>query len=121
MRPSQSEINKFKESLDPDEKIIFSQQETQVGMNGIVNTKMSQEQIDFELSLKKWTKKGDKEYEQHIEGWRPYYLHFIESENKWRLKQWGVEFSLLVFDELNEDTLINVFITCSTYAKEMPW
>lgn len=82
---------------------------------------MDREQIENELILKKWEKKGDKEYEQIIEGWRPYYLHYIESERQWRLKQWGMGMSIATFNELNEESITDIFQLCSQYAKEMPW
>lgn len=77
--------------------------------------------INFELAQKKWVRKSDTEYEQDLPGWRPFYLHFIESENQWRLKQWGLGYSILTVPVLDEETLPEIFAACSRYAKKLPW
>jgi hypothetical protein len=82
---------------------------------------LSTEQIDHELALKGWKKMNDEEYEQHQDGWEPFYLHYNVDSKEWKLKRFGLGMNISAFEVLDEESLVSIFRLCSQFAKKSPW
>ena len=82
----------------------------------------TESEIEKSLAIKSWIKTDFMAFEQHTDGYKPFYLSFDEDRFEWRLTRWGMgPMAIASWPCLDEKGIESVFRLCSQYAERMPW